>query len=61
MFMRVQYNFGKKQTWRDYVDVSKYTGMEVEHGSNTANIYAMGNSSNLGHFDPNAQDQSNHS
>ena len=48
-------SFGKKQTWRDYVEVSKYTSMEVEQSSNTANTYAMGNSSNLGHFDPNAQ------
>ena len=34
--MRVQYNFAKKTTWRDQIDISKYTGMEVEHGLNTA-------------------------
>jgi len=39
MFMRVQYNFAKNKTFRDYVDISKYTGMEVEHGLNTANLY----------------------
>ena len=55
MYMRVEYNFAKKQTWRDYVDISKYTGMEVEHGSNTANLYPMGRNSNLGHFDPTSE------
>ncbi len=52
--MRVQYNFAKNKTFRDFVDISKYTGMEVEHGLNTGNLYPMSNASNLGHFDPNA-------
>ena len=55
MYMRVQYNFEKSKDWRDYVDVSKYTGMEVEHGLNTANIHGMGSNSNIGHFDPNSE------
>ena len=57
--MRVQYNFEKKRTIRDFVDVSKYTGMEVEHGNNTANLHHMNNASNLGHFDPNSTLQGN--
>ena len=57
MFMRVQYNFEKNRTWRDYVDLSKYTGMEVEHGLNTANMHGMSSASNLGHFDPNSNQQ----
>ena len=35
--MRVQYNFEKKKDFNDFVDVSRYTGMEVEHGQNTGN------------------------
>ena len=52
MFMRVEYNFAKKTTWRDHIEISKYTGMEVEHGLNTADSYAMGSAANLGHYDP---------
>ena len=52
MYMRVQYNFERNKTWRDFVDVSSYTGMEVEHGHNTANLHPMNAASNLGHFDP---------
>ena len=59
MYMRVQYNFAKSTTWRDQIDISKYTGMEVEHGLNTAGIYEQGRASNLGHFDPNAASQNN--
>ena len=54
MFMRVQYNFEQKRGVRDYTDLSKYTGMEVEHGNNTANMFTHNSASNLGHFDPNA-------
>ena len=50
--MRVQYNFAKKQTWRDYVDVSNYTGMEMEHSHNTGDKYAMSGAATLGHFNP---------
>ena len=56
--MRVQYNFAKKETWRDVIDVSNYTGMEVEHGLNTGNLHMMSEASNLGHFDPNSNQQS---
>ena len=59
MYMRVQFNYAKNTTWRDHIDVSKYTGMEVEHGLNTANLYPMSNGSNLGHFDPNGKGQNN--
>ena len=52
--MRVQYNFAKKETWRDHVDISNYTGMEVEHGLNTGNLIPMSRQGNLGHFDPNS-------
>ena len=54
MFMRVQYNFAKKEDWREVVDISNYTGMEVEHGLNTDNRHTMSTASNLGHFDPNS-------
>tara|TARA_B110001450_G_C17204646_1_gene312891 strand:- start:77 stop:313 length:237 start_codon:yes stop_codon:yes gene_type:complete len=56
--MRVEYNFAKKTTWRDHIDISRYTGMEVEHGLNTANKYAMGSAANLGHYDPTSFRQS---
>ena len=59
MYMRVQHNYALKKTWRDYVDVSAYTGMEAEHGSNTANLYQMGAGRNLGHFNPNSNIASN--
>jgi|TARA_B110000285_G_scaffold228323_1_gene291129 hypothetical protein len=52
MYMRVEYNFAKKTTWRDHIDISRYTGMEVEHGLNTGDKYAMGSAANLGHYDP---------
>ena len=55
MYMRVQYNFAKQKTWRDYVDISAYTGMEVEHGGNTGNLHPMSNGRNLGHFNPNQE------
>ena len=57
--MRVQYNFAMKKNIRDYIDVSQYTGMEVEHGSNTSNLYQVGSGSNLGHFNPNSPIASN--
>ena len=60
MYMRVQYNFSQKQDWRNYIDISKYTGMEVEHGSNTADKYTMSHRANLGHFDPHADAQTNY-
>ena len=59
MYMRVQYNFAMKTTWRDYIDVSKYTGMEVEHGLNTANLHPLSSASNIGHFDPTSSAQNN--
>ena len=52
--MRVQYNFAKKEDWRNLIDISNYTGMEVEHGLNTGNRHSMSPASNLGHFDPNS-------
>ena len=58
MYMRVEYNFAKKTTWRDHIDVSRYTGMEVEHGLNTGDKYAMGSAANLGHYDPTSNRQS---
>ena len=54
IFMRVQYNFSKKEDWRNVVDISNYTGMEVEHGLNTDNRHSMSSASNLGHFDHNS-------
>ena len=52
--MRVQYNFERAKGYRDYIDISEYTGMEIEHGTNTANLHPMTRASNLGHFDPNS-------
>tara|TARA_B110000503_G_C6817275_1_gene277453 strand:- start:50 stop:214 length:165 start_codon:yes stop_codon:yes gene_type:complete len=53
--MRVQYNFAKNKTYKDYIDLSSYTGMEVEHGGNTDNIIPMGAGANIGKFDPNSK------
>ena len=50
--MRVNYNMEKQRNIRDYLDLSKYTGMEVEHGNNTDNRAPMNSASNLGHFNP---------
>jgi len=58
MYMRVQYNMSKKASWKNHIDISKYTGMEVEHGLNTADSYAMGSAANLGHYDPTSHRQS---
>ena len=55
MFMRVKYNYGINESIRDHIDLSKYTGMEVEHGHNTADLYLQSNAGNLGHFDPRAE------
>ena len=55
MYMRVQYNMAKKTTWRDQIDISKYTGMEVEHGLNTGDMYQMGSAANLGHMNPSSE------
>ena len=60
MYMRVQYNFAKDTTWRDHIDISKYTGMEVEHGLNTANLAPENAYSNLGHFDPSGDQQNSY-
>ena len=59
MYMRVQYNFSKKKSPWDYIDMSSYTGMEVEHGSNTAYMYPESSNANLGHFDPKSNDKLN--
>mmetsp|Transcript_18803 Transcript_18803/g.28941 ORF Transcript_18803/g.28941 Transcript_18803/m.28941 type:complete len:83 (-) Transcript_18803:51-299(-) len=59
MFMRVQYNFSKKKSAWDYIDMSTYTGMEKEHGLNTANLYPESNEANLGHFNPHGGSRQN--
>ena len=53
MYMRVQYNFARNKTYRYYIDLSSYTGIEVEHGGNTADIIPMGPGANIGKFNPN--------
>ena len=60
MFSRIQYNFEKNRQIRDFVDLNKYTSMELEHGMHTANIIPMSQYANLGHFDPNSVKQNNH-
>ena len=60
MFKLVQYNFALKEDWHDIIDISNYTGMEVEHGLNTAGGHSMSHASNLGHFDPNSHQQNDH-
>jgi hypothetical protein len=52
--MRFQYNYSKKDDLRNVVDISNYTGMEVEHGLNTYNRHSMSSASKLGHFDLNS-------
>ena len=36
MYMRIQHHLEKKRDYRSYIDISKYTEMEVEHGHDTA-------------------------
>ena len=55
--MRVMYNFERERGVRDFVDLSSFTGMEVEHAHNTAGMAPMDNRANLGHFDPNSTQQ----
>lgn len=38
MFMGMQVRWAAKKTFRDYVDLSKFTGMEVEAKHDTQNI-----------------------
>lgn len=35
------------RTYRDYVDISKYTGMEIEHSHDTTNAYLHHNELHL--------------
>jgi hypothetical protein len=37
--MEVQKRAVAMKTWRDYIDISKYTEMEVEHKHDTINSY----------------------
>ena len=36
MYLRASYHFEKNKDYKSFVDVSKYTGMEIEHGHDTA-------------------------
>ena len=60
MYMRVQYHMERSKTLHDYIDLSEYAGVELEHGHNTAGKLDMSNHSNLGHFDPNSNTQNNY-
>ena len=48
MYMRVQYHMERSKTLHDYIDLSEYAGVELEHGHNTAGKLDMSNHSNLG-------------
>ena len=37
MFMKFEELHAQNKTWRSYIDISKYTGMEVEHKHDTGN------------------------
>lgn len=39
LYMTTSHAFALKRNTRSQVDISKYTGMEVEHGSDTGNNY----------------------
>ena len=53
MYMRTQFNFAMKKDYRDYIDISKYTEMEIEHGLDTENMLDKNGSTIMGHFSPN--------
>ncbi len=36
MYMLVQQKFTAKKTYKDYIDISRFTEMEIEHGHDTA-------------------------
>lgn len=38
MMLGMQQRWAARKTFRDYVDISKYTGMEVENKHDTANV-----------------------
>ena len=38
LYMRMQHHLEKKRDYRSYIDVSRYTEMEIEHGHDTENV-----------------------
>ena len=47
MFMKVNVRFAAKKDYRSYVDVSRYTEMEVEHAHDTASQIPKSNAEHL--------------
>jgi uncharacterized protein (UPF0332 family) len=41
LFMRMSHHLEKKRDHRSYIDVSRYTEMEIEHGHDTENVISM--------------------
>jgi hypothetical protein len=41
LFMRMSHHLEKKRDYRSYIDVSRYTEMEIEHGHDTENVIDM--------------------
>ncbi|MFS8160450.1 MAG: Tim10/DDP family zinc finger protein [Candidatus Roizmanbacteria bacterium] len=39
LYLRMQVIAAKQKTYRDFVDISKFTGMEVEHAHDTTNKF----------------------
>ena len=39
LYMQMQVRASAQKTYRDYVDISKYTGFEVEHAHDTTNKF----------------------
>lgn len=38
LYMEIAVRHAQKKTYRNYVDISKYTGMEIEHKHDTAGV-----------------------
>ena len=38
LFMRMSHHLEKKRDYRSYIDVSRYTEMEIEHGHDTESV-----------------------
>jgi hypothetical protein len=47
LFMKVNVRFAAKKDYRSYVDVSRYTEMEVEHAHDTASQIPRSNAEHL--------------
>ena len=52
LYMQLQVRYASRKNFRSFVDISKFTGMEVEHKHDTQSIITHGNTNNI-HVDKN--------